>query len=95
MGGCCSSEDQKVEKILRKFPGQPVRNAQDNMLQKLVGRVVVAGDQNNLLYAPASGKPCVYFHIEVEEEIEVVEYDDESGTSSRRTEWNTILVEGE
>lgn len=95
MGQCfsCLDEDAKVEKILRKFNAKPARQAVDCMLQKIVGRVLAAGPQQNMLYAPASGKPCVYYCITIEEEIKVTEYDDESGATSSRTEWKTICTD--
>jgi len=95
MGQCfsCLDEDAKVEKILRKFNAKPARQAVDCMLQKVVGRVVAAGPQQSMLYAPASGKPCVYFCITIEEEIKVTEYDDESGATSSRIEWETVCTD--
>jgi len=73
-----------------KFPARAVRDNVDNMLQKLVGRVVAAGSQQQMLYSPAGGKPCVYFHIKVEEEIRVKEVDAEDGAVTYRTEWQEI-----
>lgn len=87
------SEDEKVEAIMRKFPAKPAREAHANMLQKVVGRIVACGDQSQVMYAPASGKPCVYYHIEVEEQFKVREYDDESGNWHTSYQWETIIEE--
>lgn len=63
---CCLNEAAKVGRVLDKFSPAPVREAQDGMLQKLVGRVVLAGTQP--FYAPGSGRPCVWYRVTVSEE---------------------------
>ena len=63
---CCLSEADKVGRVLDKFPPVPVSQAQDNALQKLVGRIVLAG--NSPFYAPGSGSPCVWYRTRVYEE---------------------------
>ena len=60
------SEGDKVERVLDKFHATPASGAQDGALQKLVGRVVVAGQSP--FFSPATGKPCVYFDLVIEEE---------------------------
>ena len=60
------SEGDKVQRVLDKFPAIPASRAQDSALQKLVGRVVVAGQKP--CFSPAKGTPCVYFHLVIEEE---------------------------
>ena len=60
------NEGDKVGRVLGKFAPLPVSQAQDNTLQKLVGRCVLAG--NEPFYAPGSGRPCVYYHVTVHEE---------------------------
>ena len=93
------NDEQKVDMVLRKFPAKPARAAVDNMLQKVVGRIVSCGEiqgvAGNVLWAPASGKPCVFYSIKIEEEYKVTEYDDETGTSTTRSEWETILEDCE
>jgi hypothetical protein len=71
MGGCiacicCYSEGARVGKVLDAFPQQRASEAKDGGLQKLVGRVVLAGQQP--FYAPVTGKPCVYYKTVVQEE---------------------------
>ncbi len=71
MGGCiacicCYSEGARVGKVLDAFPQQRASEATDGSLQKLVGRVVLAGQQP--FYAPVTGSPCVYFKTVVQEE---------------------------
>lgn len=96
---CCMNDEQKVDMVLRKFPAKPAREAVDNMLQKVVGRVVSCGEiqgvAGNVLWAPASGKPCVFYSIKIEEEYKVTEHDDETGTSTTRSEWETILEDSQ
>ena len=60
------SEGDKVQRVLDKFPAVPASRALDGALQKLVGRIVVAGQHP--FFSPAKGTPCVYFHLVVEEE---------------------------
>jgi hypothetical protein len=59
-------EGEKVALVLAKFPSLPVSQAQDGALQKLVGRVVIAGQTG--FYAPVDNMPCVYYWASVEEE---------------------------
>ena len=40
---CCLSEGDKVSRVLDKFPPVAASQAQDGLLQKVVGRVVLAG----------------------------------------------------
>lgn len=63
-----------MQRVLDQFPAVPASRAIDGALQKLVGRVVVAGQQP--FFSPATGKPCVYFHLVVEEECVHVAYDE-------------------
>jgi hypothetical protein len=63
---CCYSEGARVGKVLDIFQPVPASKARDNVLQKVVGRVVLASDQP--FYAPVSGQPCVYFETKVREE---------------------------
>ena len=60
------SEGDKVQRVLDKFPAAPASRAMDGALQKLVGRVVIAGQHP--FFSPAKGTPCVYFHLVIEEE---------------------------
>ena len=90
---CCYSEGAKVGKVLDAFPGYRASNAQDGTLQKVIGRVVLAGQQP--FYAPVTGKPCVYYKTTVREErLEVSYYRDQNGFSHRRVYpvWYTIAV---
>jgi hypothetical protein len=91
-------EGAKVGLVLDKFAPTPVKAAQDNTIQLLVGRVVIAGQAP--FYAPGSGKPCVYFNLVVEEEhhiVDHVEVDDGQGNKRmerrERDEWRVILKE--
>lgn len=56
-----SDEDDKVDLVLKRFQAVPASRAEDNMLQKLVGRVVLAG---NPFYAPANNMVCWDCQIE-------------------------------
>ena len=42
---CCLDEGAKVGRILEKFNAVPARQAQPGALNKVVGRVVLAGQQ--------------------------------------------------
>ena len=55
-----------MQRVLDKFAAVPASRALDGGLQKLVGRIVVAGQSP--FFSPATGKPCVYFHLVIEEE---------------------------
>lgn len=88
---CCLSEEAKVGRVLEKFSPAPVSQAKDGMLQKLVGRVVLAGTQP--FYAPGSGRPCVWYRVEVfEERIRIREERDAEGNVRivRENYWQTI-----
>jgi hypothetical protein len=52
--------------VLANFPAIPASQAADGQVQKLVGRIGLAG-QNAFSYAPGSDKPCVYFETTVQE----------------------------
>ncbi len=41
---CCFEEGDKVERVLQKFVPTPAAQALDNNLQKIIGRVVLAGN---------------------------------------------------
>ena len=86
---CCLDEDAKVGKIMHKFSPVSVAQHRDFMLSVLVGRVVLAGEAP--LYAPGSGKPCVYYKIEIEQEWRVREVNDEDGSSTTHDEWETVV----
>jgi hypothetical protein len=90
---CCLSEDAQVGKVLSKFAPQPVSQACNFMLQKLVGRVVPASNNQQPLYAPGSGKPCVYYKISVEECWQITEIDEETGERRSNESWEQILVD--
>ena len=67
---CCMDEQSKVMAVMKHFAAEPVSRARVGVLQRLVGRCVLAGTQEQALYAPSTGKPCVYYHIKVEEQHE-------------------------
>jgi hypothetical protein len=72
---------------MKKFEPVPVAQAAPGHLQKYVGRVVLAGDRTNYLYAPNSGNPCVYYRIKIEEEwleTETYHVDVGEGDNKRR-----------
>ena len=78
-------------RVLEKFSPAPVSQAKDGMLQKLVGRVVLAGTQP--FYAPGSGRPCVWYRVEVSEErIRIREERDADGNVRivREEYWQSI-----
>ena len=80
-------------KVLDAFPAFKASDAQDGTLQKIVGRVVLAGQKP--FYAPVSGKSCVYFKTTVKEErLEVSHHRDRNGVMRRnvRNVWYTIAV---
>ena len=75
---CCLSEGDKVSRVLDKFPPVPASQAQDGLLQKVVGRVVLAGTEP--YFAPGSGQPCVWYRTNVyEERREVRRRQDQDG----------------
>ena len=64
---CCLNEDQKISKVLARFPPVLCSAAvADGSVQKLVGRVVLSpGGQ--MLVAPISNRPCAFYDVIVEE----------------------------
>jgi len=87
---CCLNEGDKVGRVLEKFVPAPVSAAQDGTLQKLVGRVVLAGTAP--FYTPGGQIPCVYYHVTVEEER--VEWrKNADGRRERSTRWHTICTQ--
>jgi hypothetical protein len=90
---CCYSEGARVGFVLNAFPSYPASNAQDNTLQKVVGHVVLAGDRP--FYAPASGRPCIYFSTIVREQrLHVSYYRDKNGNTHRNVsrQWHVIAT---
>lgn len=78
-------------RVLDKFAAVPVSEAKDGTLQKLVGRVVLAGSQP--FYAPGSGRPAVWYRVEVfEERVRMQERTDAEGNVSHveETFWESI-----
>jgi hypothetical protein len=74
------NEENKVHRVMAKFSPTPVSSILVGTLQKLVGRVVLPGNRAHYLYAPNSGKPCVYYRIKVEEErVHTETYTEEVG----------------
>jgi hypothetical protein len=78
----------KVEKVMQHFI--PKRLAHDpyfecvGMLQRIVGRCVLAGGQSEALYTPSTCQPCVYYNLVVEEEWETISVSrDDKGHTSR------------
>lgn len=61
-----------MQRVLDKFPAVPAARATDGALQKVIGRVVLAGQSP--VFSPAKGKPCVYFHLVIEEEYRIEEW---------------------
>ena len=53
---------------MKKFEPVPVSNISPQTYQKIIGRIVPAGNRTQYLYTPYSGRPCVYFRILIEEE---------------------------
>jgi len=84
---CCLNEGDKVGRVLQRFPPAPVSQAQDGTLQKLVGRVVLAGQHP--FYTPGGGIPCVYYNVVVEEE-RVEHRTDSEGRRQRHIVWHVI-----
>jgi hypothetical protein len=62
---CCMGEQSKVAVVMRHFDAKPVSRANVGVLERLVGRCVLAGPRELALYAPSTGMPCVYYHIKV------------------------------
>ena len=60
---CCLTEADKVNLIMHRFQPVSCASAVDNNLMMLVGRVVLC---SNPLYAPATGVPCVWYHVTVQ-----------------------------
>jgi hypothetical protein len=87
---CCLDEGAKVGRVLEKFNAIPARQAQLGALNKVVGRVVLAGQ--NPFYAPGSGRPCVYYKVKVEQEFEDIR-EDQDGRITRSFRWQTIATD--
>jgi len=81
---CCLDEGAKVGKILGNFQSVPVSGALDGQLAKVVGRVMLAGAQP--FFSPASGRPCVYYEVCIQEEI-VTRSQDAEGNMRENTHW--------
>ena len=81
---CCLDEGAKVGRVLEKFGATPASRAEPGSLCKAVGRVVLAG--NVPFYAPGSGRPCVWYHVTVEQEFEEIREDSE-GRVDRSFRW--------
>ena len=79
---CCVSQDQRISKVLSKFPGTLPSNARTGEVQKIVGRCAMAA-HSGCLQAPISGKLCVYYEVRVEELVQ-------SGDDRR---WVTVVEE--
>lgn len=63
---CCLDEGDKVALVMNRFAPVSCKDAQDANLMMLVGRVILC---NYPMYAPATGMPCVWYHILVEQEV--------------------------
>ena len=87
---CCLDEGAKVGRVLEKFSAIPARLAQPGALNKVVGRITIAG--SNPFYAPGSGKPCVYYRVKVEQEFEEIR-EDQDGREQRSFRWKTIATD--
>lgn len=70
----------RVLRGLKNTGIKKIRNFQDNDIGKISGRVVFAGETVN---APFSKRPCVYYHVIVEE----------YGYYGRSKNWHTIIEE--
>ena len=90
---CCLNEGQKVSRVLDKFPAMGASQSahvQPGALVKIVGRCTLAG--TNPFYAPASGKPCVYYKVTVHEERERIDRDSD-GNTRRTKHW--VLIDSD
>ena len=87
---CCMDERSKTHAVMAHFGAKPVSRANVGVLERLVGRVVLAGTQAEALYAPTTGKPCVYYRVKVEQEFEDIRRDNE-GNTHRSFRWQTIV----
>ncbi len=64
---CCVNDDQKISKVLARFPPQlPTAAVPDGTVQKLVGNVVLQPN-GPALRSPLTGRPCAYYDVKVEE----------------------------
>lgn len=55
----------RLVRLIKKTPTLPIKNVQKGYAE-VKGRVVATGET---LHAPLSGKPCVYYHLVVEEKM--------------------------
>jgi hypothetical protein len=81
------SEKTKVGLVMQHYQAKPVSRASVGMLERLVGRCILAGGAAEALYNPATGAPCAYYHIKIEE----VHY--EGGESGRGKYYVTVFEE--
>jgi hypothetical protein len=87
------SERTKVGFVMQHFNPKPVSRASVGVLERLVGRCILAGGEAEALYNPATGAPCVYYHIKIEEEHERQVYvDDGEGGGHYETETYYVTV---
>ena len=61
-----------MQRVLDKFQAIPATRATDGALQKIVGRVVLAGQAQ--LFSPVKERPCVYFRLRIDEEVQEIEH---------------------
>ena len=74
------SENQTIRRQLRNAPAKRIGELGDDELAKVVGRALPLVET---LHAPLSGRPCVYYHVVVEERRQ-------HGKSGH---WKTIIKE--
>jgi len=75
---CCLDDGDLVKLAMKNFDPMPVRYAQSGQIQILTGACQPAGVA---FYTPATNSPCVFYKIEIEEEIKTGE----------ETRWKTIF----
>jgi hypothetical protein len=64
---CCLNDDQKISKVLARFPPVLCSAAKaDGSVQKLIGRVVLAPTGQSLV-SPISGRACAFYDVVVQQ----------------------------
>jgi hypothetical protein len=57
-------KNERIRRLMRRARTIPIRDVRDGQVAKVVGRVRPPGDP---LIAPLTGRPCIYWEIEVTE----------------------------
>ncbi len=78
-----------MERVLTRFMPVPCSKAEDGAMQKLIGRVVLAGNMPFL--APGDMRPCVWYRVNVQEQRKHTTHTKKGGTKTHYT-WHTSAL---